>query len=322
MAIISYKMVLTVERGMSMQAILCDELLKNGVQARVVSIEHLDELKRDMERTYAESGMSDRFSAFLRRCYDFNVPENLPHARSIIIAAVKCPGASVLFNYKGKKIPLSLPPTYVDMFQAPKRIMEQIKGLLESYGYKAAEARLPMKLLAVRSGLGFYGRNNICYIPGMGSFAQLAAFYSDIPCGDDHWQDARRMDACENCFTCLKKCPTGSIVKGRAVIDAEKCLCYVNEGKGEFPEWVDPSWHNSIVGCFLCQEACPGNRDYLEHVVDMGEFSAEETDLLLRGEALDGIPPATREKLERLNLITYYYCLPRNLKVLLDKAAY
>jgi epoxyqueuosine reductase len=36
---------------------------------------------------------------------------------------------------------------------------------------------LPLKSLAVRSGLAAYGRNNVCYVPGMGSFLELVGLY-------------------------------------------------------------------------------------------------------------------------------------------------
>jgi epoxyqueuosine reductase len=73
------------------------------------------------------------------------------------------------------------------------------------------------------------------------------------------------------------------------------------------------------VGCLHCQRVCPENRDFLEWVVGGEEFSPEETTLLLEGVPRDQLPTATVKKLERLDLIEYFDCLPRNLGVMLEK---
>ncbi len=300
--------------------ILHDELSERGYKARIMSIDHLGQLKCDIENICIEGGMSDSFSYFIQGFFDFNIPENFSDARSIIIVAVHSPSVRVFFNYKGKRIPLFIPPTYIDISSISGKIKKLLKELPDLRNYNLMKARLPEKLLAVRSGLGAYGRNNICYVPEMGSFVQLASFFSDIPCLEDNWNAVKLMDSCKNCLICSKKCPTGSIMEERIIINAEKCICHLNECVGVFPDWVDASWHNSIVGCFLCQEACPQNKDLLEQVIDMGEFSHEETELLLNKEPLEGIHASTKAKLEQLDMLVYYDCLPRNLKVLLDKA--
>ena len=43
-----------------------------------------------------------------------------------------------------------------------------------------------MKLAAVRSGLAQYGRNNICYVEGMGSFFSFHAYLTDRVFEEDH----------------------------------------------------------------------------------------------------------------------------------------
>ena len=65
-----------------------------------------------------------------------------------------------------------------------------------------------MKLVAARSGPGRYGRNNICYVEGMGSFHGLEAFYINYPSGADDWQKIEMMDICSSCLLCMENCPT------------------------------------------------------------------------------------------------------------------
>jgi epoxyqueuosine reductase len=180
-----------------------------------------------------------------------------------------------------------------------------------------AGARLPLKLLAVRSGLGQYGKNNICYVPGMGSFLQLVALYSDLPCQEDSWQDAQVMQRCKSCNACRLKCPTGTIPSDRFLLRAERCIVFHNEKQGDvsFPAWMDPSSHNCLIGCMLCQRVCPVNRDFLGWIEGKEEFSEEETSLLIEGVKMDKLSTTTVEKLKRLDFVRFYDKFPRNLGV-------
>jgi epoxyqueuosine reductase len=184
-----------------------------------------------------------------------------------------------------------------------------------------ARAVLPKKLLAVRSGLATYGRNNITYVPGMGSFYRLAAFYSDLPCQKDSWREAQMMAACENCSACLRNCPTGAISADRFLLHAERCIVYHNEQPGDvpFPRWMDPSWHNCLIGCMRCQNVCPQDKELWQWVEEGAEFSEQETALLLEGGPLEQLPAATMEKLEHADLARHAGPLPRNLSVLLSQ---
>jgi len=178
---------------------------------------------------------------------------------------------------------------------------------------------LPEKLLAVRSGLGSYGRNNICYVNGMGSFHQLVVFYTELPCEEDNWQESQLMESCEGCSACLDNCPTGAITPERFLLRAERCITFHNERREDFPTWIDPSWHKCIVGCLDCQAICPENKNILEWVEEKGEFSQEETALLLEGKMLNRLSSTLIIKLTQLDLMEYLDVLPRNLSVLLDK---
>jgi len=59
---------------------------------------------------------------------------------------------------------------------------------LEKKDHRTAKPQLPLKTLAVCSGLAEHGRNNLCYVPGMGSFFQRVGIFSSLPCTDDSWR--------------------------------------------------------------------------------------------------------------------------------------
>ena len=67
----------------------------------------------------------------------------------------------------------------------------------------------PLKTLAACAGLARYGRNNIAYVPGLGSYLMLAACcLSDAPPPDDApWGEPQELERCERCSACLRACP-------------------------------------------------------------------------------------------------------------------
>ena len=270
--------------------------------------------------------------------FEFIIPPvEMPDAKSIIIVAMPSTEAGAVFHWNGESKTLIMPPTYVGYYGLPAKVEAEINEFLAPTGYRVAKTmRIPLKLLAVRSGLAEYGRNNITYIPGMGSFHHLFALYSNAPCTQDGWREKKMLERCKNCRACIIKCPTGAIVEDRFLIHAERCLVFHNEKPGDVPfaAWIDPAWHNSLIGCTICQRYCPENREVKDRIRIMAEFSHEETARLLDGSASDALalrqaqgdaslsasllPAATIEKLELLGLADSLGILRRNLGVLLN----
>ena len=166
-----------------------------------------------------------------------------------------------------------------------------------------------------------YGKNNICYVPQMGSFHRLVAFYTDLPCPEDTWQEVEMLEDCHDCLACLRGCPTGAISSDRFLLRAERCITFHNEKAGDipFPAWLDPSWHSCLVGCLDCQRICPENKGFLEWIEEGAEFSQEETALILEGVPKDQLPAETATKWKQLDLDKDYDIFPRNLRVLLKR---
>jgi epoxyqueuosine reductase len=300
---------------------LIRQLEERGYKARIASIQYLHELQEGIEGYYRQ----DLIDAELYREYlipfTFSPPESLPEAKSLIIVAVPQPQIRVTFNWNGKPIPVIVPPTYLHSEKIDKQVEDLIAEVLGAQGYRVTQAVLPKKLLAVRSGLGAYGKNNICYVEGMGSFHRLAAFYSDFPCQEGHWQELRMMEACQRCSACLRRCPTGAITSERFLLHAERCITFRNEKPGDvpFPAWLDPSWHNCLVGCLDCQRICPQNRDVLQWIEGGAEFSQQETALFLERVPFNQLPTPTVKKLEHFDLIEYLDLFPRNLRVFFER---
>jgi epoxyqueuosine reductase len=296
------------------------QLKKRGYQARAVTIDRLPRLQEAIEERHRQGLLDDEFYRTNLAGFEFAPPKGF-RANSAIVVAVPRPQTQATFELKGRSVSLIVPPAYTAHDETIKVTGDIISELLRKKGYEVARAKLPLKTLAVRSGLSQYGRNNITYAPGMGSFLQLVAVYSDLPCQNDTWQDPVTMKACEKCHLCRDACPTGAIPSDRFLLRAERCIVYHNEKPGNvpFPDWFKPSWHNCLVGCMHCQRACPVDRKLLGWIGEKEEFSEEETGLLLEGAELEELPEATTRKLKHLGLDGYIKELPRNLGVFVQR---
>jgi epoxyqueuosine reductase len=295
------------------------KLLKENCKVSVVSTSRLAELQQEIEGRLNKGEFNKEFSREYLYRFKFAPPPELANAQSLIVVAMPRPPTRATFIWKGKPQSFILPPTYTAYDEKRIYVERMVAEEVGKAGYKVATPILPLKLLAVQSGLAEYGRNNIAYVSGMGSFMRLTAVYSDMPCKEDQWQEARMMKRCENCDLCRKACPTGAISSDRFLLKAERCLTYHNEKKGDipFPDWIKPSWHNCIIGCIRCQAVCPENKQFLQWVGETAEFDEVETKLLLKGAPLEQIPASTMEKLKLLSLTDYFNELSRNLSALL-----
>jgi epoxyqueuosine reductase len=294
-------------------------LQEHGLKGRVVSIRRLRDLQDEIEGRHAQGLFDEEFYGVGMSFFSFRPPDDLPTAASLIVVAVPRPQTKVDLTWKGETPTLVLPPTYAGSRETMRRMRDLLTEWLAPEGYRVASAKLPRKLCAVCSGLAEYGRNNISYVPGMGSFHQIEIFFSDLPCGEDDWHDPRMMDRCRDCRACVTECPTGAITSDRFLLHAERCLVFHNERSAEhpLPDWIDPASHNCLIGCMLCQQCCPEDEAFLEWFEGNETFSEEETALLLKGASIDQLPAETRTKLERLGLLHYLEILPRNLGVFL-----
>jgi len=196
---------------------------------------------------------------------------------------------------------------------------------LAAEGLRVAYApNLPAKRLAVCAGLAAYGRNNIAYAPGMGSFFRILPFFTDAVCEKDPWRPMETMACCGKCESCVAACPTGAIRPDRFLIDNQRCLTGVNEylGAEEFPDWIPLDAHHLVVECLKCQWACPANAPYLGNVGPPVRFDEAETKALMGGVPYGEMLPGLREKIDDLEWKKYLPVIPRNVRALLRGAGF
>lgn len=151
-------------------------------------------------------------------------------------------------------------------------IRKQINRLLESIRAIAGEvqgrgfvdsAPVLERSWALRSGLGWIGKNGNLITKTNGSFFFIATLITDLALEPDA---PFATDYCGTCTRCIDACPTGAILPGKE-IDGSRCISYYTielkdallpgEMKGKFGNWM--------FGCDICQDVCPWNRFSAPH---------------------------------------------------------
>jgi epoxyqueuosine reductase len=107
------------------------------------------------------------------------------------------------------------------------------------------------------AGLGWYGKNANLLLPGRGSWYVLGGVVTNAPLAPAERPIA---DGCGRCRRCIDGCPTSAIV-APGVVDARRCLAWLVQAPGIFPEEHRVVLADRIYGCDDCQEVCPPNRD-------------------------------------------------------------
>jgi len=114
------------------------------------------------------------------------------------------------------------------------------------------------KILAVKAGLGWIGKNCLLINPLYGSFVFIGGIILNVELIYDKPFDK---EFCGSCNKCIENCPTNALVAPR-ILDARKCISYLTiENKESLPEDLRNKFNGYIYGCDICQEICPWNRE-------------------------------------------------------------
>ena len=132
-----------------LSANLISTLEQAGYRGKLVSAEHIFDLKKDIDAHHRQGRFDEEFFAEELSGFDYNPHERPPGAKSLIIAAAPQPQVQVTFKMESKDLPCIIPPTY--SYATDRHIETLLRLQLEPAGYRLKKADLPWKLLAVRS---------------------------------------------------------------------------------------------------------------------------------------------------------------------------
>lgn len=255
-----------------------------GYRAAVGNVSLLEEVRNGL-RKRREAGEIE--AGFYRDNLDiFTYLDGVPleNPRSIILVAVPMPAYVLAFTVGDKRIETILPPTYVRYRKTFAEVRDNLAATLLGSGFRVELLNAPLKALANRLGLLSYGRNNVGYIDGLGSYFQLVGLVSDLPFEEKKMPSRPAetlLPRCGDCRICAAACPTGAIDSERILLHGEKCYTLFSESPNPIPENLKPPSPKCIIGCLRCQELCPENKGLLRHEEAAVSFDAEETEAFL-----------------------------------------
>lgn len=145
-------------------------------------------------------------------------------------------------------------------------IVIQLASYIRNLGYEAVPSMNDTGLvipLAVKAGLGEYGRNQMVITPEYGPRLRFSKIFTSLPLIPDQPGDKGIKSYCDVCTKCADQCPPKALPfgppddapKNRSTIrgvkkwsaDCEKCFSY---------------WAKLKSDCAICMRICPFNRDY------------------------------------------------------------
>lgn len=297
------------------------ELGRRGWKAGIADAGRLDRLEADILDLGRSGAVSREQLDYLLGCWDFGAARAFPGRASLVVVACPSPPRNLVFAYRGASVSALLPPVFAERESFQESALDALRTVLDPAGHRVEPVALPAKLLAARTGLARIGRNRIAYVEGMGSFARLAVFAAGIEAGGDPWMDVLQPERCRSCGACERACPPRILKDDGRPLPFGKCICYLNEEVEEaFPADLDPAWHNAVIGCMRCQEACPLDAPFAAAAGP--SFDEAETGTILgwkRGDDAAGLPETLARKLAECGLLRHLDLLPRNLGALLRK---
>ncbi len=116
---------------------------------------------------------------------------------------------------------------------------------------------------ALRSGLGWIGKNGNLITKGSGSFFFIATLITDLALVPD---DPFAKDFCGTCTRCIDACPTEAILPDKT-INGSQCISYftIELKEALIPKDLKGKFDNWMFGCDTCQDVCPWNRFSAPH---------------------------------------------------------
>ncbi len=190
----------------------------------------------------------------------------LPNAKSIIIAGIYIGGVTLPAwenVWYGRTSRLYLSGFFLDVVKPLVPIAEFLRQA--GYQTKICDGSLeegsilPLKLAAIRAGLGWQGKHSLLISKKFGTFLALGGIITDA---DLEHNTIEESDRCRNCDKCQKACPLAALDQPY-VLNVKKCMSYLLQND-KIPKDLNIVMENRIGDCEICQESCPWNRKHLK----------------------------------------------------------
>jgi epoxyqueuosine reductase len=253
---------------------------------------------------------------------------SLPDAKTIIIAGVYIGGLTLPAwknPWYGRTSRLYLSEFFFDVVKP----LEPLVNFLKNEGYQAIACDgsskegsiLPLKLTAIRAGLGWQGKHSLLISKKYGTFLALGGVITNADLEHDTKEESNR---CHKCDKCQKACPLAALGQPY-VLNINKCLSYHLQVE-HLPENAQTVMENRVGDCEICQHACPWNRKHLDNplVTKLTESFQKKIEdwenFFYLPDLVELSEKGYREKLGHLNTGIPYKIFHRNVLIAMERA--
>jgi len=191
---------------------------------------------------------------------------SLSDAKTIIVTGVYI-GGFVLPSWENPEMGRTSRLYLSGFFNDVVKPLEPIAALLREKSYTAlicddtknTGSILPLKLAAIRAGLGWQGKNSLFITKKYGSFLALGGIVTNANLEHNSEQQE---NLCKSCTKCQQACPMNALEQAY-VLNKKECLSYLLQ-HDNFPEQARPMKGNRVIDCEICQQICPWNAKHIE----------------------------------------------------------
>ena len=254
---------------------------------------------------------------------------SLPDASTIIVAGIYIGGLTLpaWTNPRyGRTSRLYLSEWFLDVVKP----LAPIVDLLKAEGYHALVCDgtaddgsiLPLKLAAIRAGLGWQGKHSLLISQKFGTFLALGGIITNAVLEHNTREESNR---CRECDKCQKACPMEALNQAY-VLDKSRCLSYRLQVEG-LTEKAQAAMENRVGDCEICQDACPWNKKHIDKPLD-NHMTRSFQDKIADWENFFYLPDLVElseteylEKLGHLNTGIPYKLFHRNVLIAMDRAS-
>jgi len=192
---------------------------------------------------------------------------SLSGAETIIVAGIYIGGITLPAwsnPWYGRTSRLYLSGYFFDVIEP----LEPIVSYLRDEGYKAIICNsstsegsiIPLKLAAIRAGLGWQGKHSLLVTKKFGTFLALGGIVTNAVLEQNVEEEPNR---CTKCNKCQEACPVLALDQPY-VLNRAKCLSNLLQND-HLPKEALIAMENRVADCEICQQACPWNKKHLEN---------------------------------------------------------
>lgn len=232
----------------------------------IAKAERLDEDARRLE-SWLNKGMHGSMH-YMENHFDLRIDpcKLVPGAKSVITLLLNYfPGREALPEPSGELTPRISKYAYGRDYHEVIRgklnlLLQRMRtsiGEVEGRGF-VDSAPVLERSWAVRSGLGWVGKNGNLLHKQAGSFFFIATLIVDL---ELEYDVPFVGDYCGTCRKCIEACPTEAISEDK-VVNGSQCISYFTIELKDLliPDAMKGKFDNWLFGCDTCQDVCPWNR--------------------------------------------------------------